>query len=156
MKRFLALLLVGFLVTTPLHAVEPDEISKDQKLEERARALSSELRCLVCQNQSIDDSHAPLAKDLRVLVRQKLVGGDSDDAIRAFLVDRYGEFILLKPRFSADTLILWITPFCLLALGGLFLIRKSRKAAETQVAVLDGAEQARLAELLNAENSTGS
>jgi cytochrome c-type biogenesis protein CcmH len=148
--------LVGFLVTTPLHAVEPDEILKDQKLEERARALSSELRCLVCQNQSIDDSHAPLAKDLRVLVRQKLVGGDSDDAIRAFLVDRYGEFILLKPRFSADTLILWITPFCLLALGGLVLIRKSRKAAETQVAVLDGDEQARLAELLNAENSTGS
>lgn len=156
MRRFLALLLVGFLVTTPLHAVEPDEILKDQKLEERARALSSELRCLVCQNQSIDDSHAPLAKDLRVLVRQKLVGGDSDDAIRAFLVDRYGEFILLKPRFSADTLILWITPFCLLALGGLVLIRKSRKAAETQVAVLDGDEQARLAELLNAENSTGS
>ena len=156
MRRFLALLLVSFLVTTPLHAVEPDEILKDQKLEERARALSSELRCLVCQNQSIDDSHAPLAKDLRVLVRQKLVGGDSDDAIRAFLVDRYGEFILLKPRFSADTLILWITPFCLLALGGLVLIRKSRKAAETQVAVLDGDEQARLAELLNAENSTGS
>ena len=84
MRRFLALLLVGFLVTTPLHAVEPDEILKDQKLEERARALSSELRCLVCQNQSIDDSHAPLAKDLRVLVRHKLVGGDSDDAIRAF------------------------------------------------------------------------
>jgi cytochrome c-type biogenesis protein CcmH len=148
--------MVLLVATTPLLAVEPDEILKDPRLEERARTLSSELRCLVCQNQSIDDSHAPLARDLRVLVRQKLVSGDSDEAIRAFLVERYGEFILLKPRFSFDTLVLWISPFALLVLGGWMLLRTSRRSPLTKVEALDGAEQAHLNELLKAKDPSGS
>jgi cytochrome c-type biogenesis protein CcmH len=151
-RWLLGLVLMAFLATTPLFAVEPDEILKDRQLEERARALSSELRCLVCQNQSIDDSHAPLAKDLRVLVRQKLVSGESDDAIRSFLVERYGDFILLKPRFAADTVILWIGPFALLVLGGLVLLWKSRQSNHIKVEALDQAEHVKLAELLNAKN----
>ena len=156
MRRLLGLVMVLLVATTPLLAVEPDEILKDPRLEERARTLSSELRCLVCQNQSIDDSHAPLARDLRVLVRQKLVSGDSDEAIRAFLVERYGEFILLKPRFSFDTLVLWISPFALLVLGGWMLLRTSRRSPLTKVEALDGAEQAHLNELLKAKDPSGS
>jgi len=155
-RRLLGLVMVLLVATTPLLAVEPDEILKDPRLEERARTLSSELRCLVCQNQSIDDSHAPLARDLRVLVRQKLVSGDSDEAIRAFLVERYGEFILLKPRFSFDTLVLWISPFALLVLGGWMLLRTSRRSPLTKVEALDGAEQAHLNELLKAKDPSGS
>ena len=156
MRRLLGCVLLLIVAATPLLAVEPDEILKDPRLEERARTLSSELRCLVCQNQSIDDSHAPLARDLRVLVRQKLVSGDSDDTIRAFLVERYGEFILLKPRFSFDTLVLWMSPFVLLLLGGWMLLRTSRRSILAKVEVLDRAEQARLDELLSAKDQTRS
>ena len=156
MRRLLGFVLLLIVAATPLLAVEPDEILKDPRLEERARTLSSELRCLVCQNQSIDDSHAPLARDLRVLVRQKLVSGDSDDTIRAFLVERYGEFILLKPRFSFDTLVLWMSPFALLLLGGWMLLRTSRRSILAKVEVLDRAEQARLDELLSAKDQTRS
>ena len=156
MRRLLGCVLLLIVAATPLLAVEPDEILKDPRLEERARTLSSELRCLVCQNQSIDDSHAPLARDLRVLVRQKLVAGDSDDTIRAFLVERYGEFILLKPRFSFDTLVLWMSPFALLLLGGWMLLRTSRRSILAKVEVLDRAEQARLDELLSAKDQTRS
>jgi len=155
-RRLLGCVLLLIVAATPLLAVEPDEILKDPRLEERARTLSSELRCLVCQNQSIDDSHAPLARDLRVLVRQKLVSGDSDDTIRAFLVERYGEFILLKPRFSFDTLVLWMSPFALLLLGGWMLLRTSRRSILAKVEVLDRAEQARLDELLSAKDQTRS
>src|ERR1041384_1887939 len=95
----------------PALAVQPDEILKDAALEPRARTLSQELRCMVCQNQSIDDSDAPLAKDLRVLVRERLTAGDSDRQVIDFLVTRYGEFVLLKPRFSMHTLLLWLAPF---------------------------------------------
>ncbi len=156
MRRLLGCVLLLIVAATPLLAVEPDEILKDPRLEERARTLSSELRCLVCQNQSIDDSHAPLARDLRVLVRQKLVSGDSDDTIRAFLVERYGEFILLKPRFSFDTLVLWMSPFALLLLGSWMLLRTSRRSILAKVEVLDRAEQARLDELLSAKDQTRS
>lgn len=156
MRRLLGCVLLLIVAATPLLAVEPDEILKDPRLEERARTLSSELRCLVCQNQSIDDSHAPLARDLRVLVRQKLVSGDSDDTIRAFLVERYGEFILLKPRFSLDTLVLWMSPFALLLLGGWMLLRTSRRSILAKVEVLDSTEQARLDELLSAKEQTRS
>ena len=156
MRRLLGFVLLLIVAATPLLAVEPDEILKDPRLEERARTLSSELRCLVCQNQSIDDSHAPLARDLRVLVRQKLVSGDSDDTIRAFLMERYGEFILLKPRFSFDTLVLWMSPFALLLLGGWMLFRTSRRSSLAKVEVLDRAEQARLDELLSAKDQTRS
>ena len=95
-------------------AVQPDEVLSDANLEARARALSRELRCMVCQNQSIDDSDAPLAKDLRVLVRERLTKGDSDEQVMDFLVSRYGEFVLLKPTFEWHTAILWLTPLIVL------------------------------------------
>lgn len=100
-------------------AVTPDEKLDDPVLEARARALSAELRCMVCQNQSIDDSDAPLAHDLRVLLRERIVAGDSDAEVMDFLVDRYGQFILLKPRFNAQTALLWAAPVVLLVLGGI-------------------------------------
>jgi cytochrome c-type biogenesis protein CcmH len=103
-------------------AVQPDEILKDPKLESRARQLSLELRCLVCQNQSIDDSDAPLARDLRLLVRERLKDGDSDGEVLDFIVSRYGEFVLLKPPFGWHTLLLWFTPLLVLA-GGIWLAR---------------------------------
>lgn len=125
MRRLLiaALLLLGL---APLAlAVQPDEILKDPALETRARALSTGLRCLVCQNQSIDDSDAPLARDLRLLIRERLVAGDSDEGVLSFIVGRYGEFVLLKPRFEWKTTLLWIGPFALLlAAAGLLLTRK--------------------------------
>jgi cytochrome c-type biogenesis protein CcmH len=120
MRRFLLLFaLIVFNATA--YAVEPDEILKDPALEARARSISAELRCLVCQNQSIDDSHAPLARDLRLLVRDRLKAGESDSQIRQYLVERYGEFILLKPRFATDTIILWGAPFLALLLSGFFV-----------------------------------
>jgi cytochrome c-type biogenesis protein CcmH len=96
-------------------AVQPDEVLSDPQLETRARALSAEIRCLVCQNQSIDDSDAPLAKDLRILLRERLKAGDTDAEAVNFLVERYGEFVLLKPRFAPHTLVLWLGPFLILA-----------------------------------------
>src|SRR3954470_10008409 len=105
-------------MAAPAFAVQPDEILKDPVLESRARTLSQELRCMVCQNQSIDDSDAPLAKDLRVLVRERLTAGDSDSQVISFLVARYGEFVLLKPRLSMHTLFLWLAPFAAVVLGG--------------------------------------
>lgn len=152
MKAALRLFFLAWLVALPAYAVEPDEVLQDATLEARARAISSELRCLVCQNQSIDDSHAPLARDLRVLVRQKLVDGESDEAIRGFLVDRYGDFILLKPRFSADTLVLWLSPFAVLALGGFAISRFSRQSTQAKAPPLDHDERLRLQALLDEEN----
>src|SRR6202047_5254219 len=105
------------LAAQPAIAVQPDEILKDQALESRARALSRDLRCMVCQNQSIDDSDAPLARDLRLLVRERLQAGDSNREVIDFLVARYGEFVLLRPRFSAHTAILWLTPLGILLIG---------------------------------------
>ena len=113
----------------PALAVQPDEILKDPALEARARALSQELRCMVCQNQSIDDSDAPLAKDLRVLVRERLTAGDSDSQVIEFLVARYGEFVLLKPRLSAHTLLLWLAPFAVLLIAAIGFIAARRRTA---------------------------
>ncbi len=132
----LVCILIAGLVSTssPGLALNPDEVLEDPKLEDRARALSVQIRCLVCQNQSIDDSDAELARDLRVLVREKLVEGLSDQEILDFLVARYGEFVLLSPPFSSRTLILWGTPFILLLAGGftvLWFSRRSRKTTET-------------------------
>jgi cytochrome c-type biogenesis protein CcmH len=123
----LALLaLTLMLPATSVPAVEPDEILKDPALEARARDISTELRCLVCQNQSIDDSNAPLARDLRVLVRERLTKGESNAQVIDFIVARYGEFVLLKPRFAPHTLILWFaTP--LLLLIGIFVMFRSYK-----------------------------
>jgi cytochrome c-type biogenesis protein CcmH len=131
-------------------AVQPDEMLADPKLEARARAISAELRCLVCQNQSIDDSDAPLAKDLRILVRERLSAGDDDRAVKDWLVARYGEFVLLRPRFEKQTLILWLAPFVVLVLGGIAAMRTLRRKGNRPAfeAPLTDAEKTRLAELL--------
>jgi cytochrome c-type biogenesis protein CcmH len=142
----------------PAHAVQPDEVLPDATLEARARGLSKELRCMVCQNQSIDDSDAPLARDIRILVRDRLKAGDSDTQVIDFLVARYGEFVLLRPRLHWDTALLWLGPPATL-LGGalvLFLIarRRSRRgltdATKPDGGNLTPAEKARLAELVEA------
>jgi cytochrome c-type biogenesis protein CcmH len=136
-------------------AVQPDEILADPALETRARALSKELRCMVCQNQSIDDSDAPLARDLRVLVRERLEAGDSDQQVIDFLVGRYGDFVLLKPRFTSHTALLWLMPAVVLVLGALALLALARRqrarpaAANSDSAKLTPAEAARLADILS-------
>lgn len=116
--RFVLSLLAALVFSTSAFAVQPDEVLKDPALEKRARDISAGLRCLVCQNQSIDDSDAQLAKDLRVLVRERLVAGDTNQEVENFLVQRYGEFVLLKPTFGAHTVLLWLTPALVLILGG--------------------------------------
>ena len=116
-----------FFLVTPALAIQPDEILEDKVLEERARAISKELRCLVCQNQSIDDSDAPLAKDLRVLVRERLQAGESDEKVIEFVADRYGDVVLLRPPVKASTLTLWISPIVILIVGVIFLLMRFRK-----------------------------
>jgi cytochrome c-type biogenesis protein CcmH len=145
-----ALFAVLFALSAPAHAVQPDEILKDPVAESRARKLSSELRCLVCQNESIDDSNAPLAKDLRLLVRERITAGDTDDQVKAFLVQRYGEFVLLRPPVSLRTLALYGAPFAALVLGGLLIWRRSReKVGPVAVAGLSDEEKARLDKVLS-------
>ncbi|MBV1933781.1 MAG: cytochrome c-type biogenesis protein CcmH [Parvibaculaceae bacterium] len=122
-RMLLATLILSLSLLAPAFAVEPDEVMADPALEARARALSIELRCLVCQNQSIDGSSAPLARDLRILVRERLAAGDSDEQVISFIVDRYGEFVLLTPRLSAHTLILWGAPLLILLVGGGLVVR---------------------------------
>ena len=133
-------------------AVEPDEILADRALEARARAISGHLRCLVCQNQSIDDSNAPLARDLRLLVRERLKQGETDTAVRAYIVQRYGEFVLLRPPVSAQTLVLWSAPWLLLGVTGLVLWRRLRTPARVRPDApptsLSPDEQARLERIL--------
>lgn len=150
--RALPLLLVGVLAfSAPAMAVQPNEILKDQALEQRARQISSGLRCLVCQNQSIDDSDAPLAKDLRVLVRERLVAGDNDKAVIDFVVARYGDFVLLRPPMNARTIALWAAPFLIVLFGAVFLWRRRNRAAATAGVVLTAEEQRRLDDLLRDE-----
>ena len=128
--RRIALILGLMLLAAPgARAVQPDEILPDAALEQRARAISGELRCLVCQNQSIDDSDAPLARDLRILVRERLVAGDDDKAVVDFVVARYGDFVLLRPPFNAHTLLLWGAPFVILLAGAAFVWRRGRQRA---------------------------
>src|SRR5262252_112178 len=151
----LAAVLAIVIGVSQVHAVQPDEILPDPALEARARVLSHELRCMVCQNQSIDDSEAPLARDLRILVRERLEAGDSDEQVIDFLVARYGEFVLLKPRFSPHTALLWLGPATLLVIGGfgLFVLaRRCQVRARSQRVIpseakLTPAEEARLAEI---------
>jgi cytochrome c-type biogenesis protein CcmH len=128
MRRLLAAFLLVVAVAMPALAVEPDEILSDPALEARARALSAGFRCLVCQNQSVDDSDAPLARDLRLLIRERLKAGNSDAEVKAYVVSRYGDFVLLRPPFDARTLLLWLSPFILL-LAGLFFLATRRRAA---------------------------
>jgi cytochrome c-type biogenesis protein CcmH len=136
------------------YAVQPDEIMSDPAMEARARDLSRELRCMVCQNQSIDDSEAPLARDLRLLVRERIAAGNSDAQVLDFLVARYGEFVLLKPRFENHTLLLWLVPPLALIGGGLALWahgrRRQRLAAgeNASALTLSAEEEARLQKLL--------
>ncbi len=150
-QRLLALALAAALVPSGgALAVQPDEVLKDPVAESRARKLSAELRCLVCQNESIDDSNAPLAKDLRLLVRERITAGDSDEQIRTFLVQRYGEFVLLRPPFSVRTLVLYGAPFATLALGGWLIFRRSRRqTAPVTAAALSDEEKARLDRLIS-------
>jgi cytochrome c-type biogenesis protein CcmH len=148
-------LLLALVCSSPLWAVQPDEMLSDPTLEARARTLSKELRCMVCQNESIDESEAPLAHDLRVLVRERLKAGDSDAQVRNFLVARYGEFVLLKPRLSWHTAALWGLPPGILLVGivTIFIAGRRRKGAAPLVrqANLTAAEEARVAELLRGE-----
>ena len=133
-------------------AVTPDEMLKDPVLEARAREISKGLRCVVCQNQSIDDSSAPLAQDLRVLVRKRLTAGDSNEQALNFIVARYGNFVLLKPPFQLDTLLLWLGPFLLLGLAVPVLLRTLKRqeaVPEAGVAPLNKEEQRRLAKLID-------
>jgi len=145
-----ALALAALAWTAPAWAVQPDEMLPDPAIEARARNLSRELRCMVCQNQSIDDSDAPLARDLRILVRDRLKGGDSDRQVIDFLTARYGDFVLLKPRFSWRTAALWGTPAVLLVLGGLGLVLFLRRRTAPAAAVpgLTPAEQQRVDDIL--------
>jgi cytochrome c-type biogenesis protein CcmH len=150
-----AMMLAAFwLAPLSARAVQPDEILPDPKLEARARDLSAQLRCMVCQNQSIDDSNAELARDLRVLVRERLKAGDSDDAIRAYLVQRYGDFILLKPPFKAETLALWGAPLVILLVGGgaIFLNSRRRRAAVLEPDALSEREADKLKTLLDRDS----
>jgi cytochrome c-type biogenesis protein CcmH len=137
----------------PARAVDPGEMLPDPALEARARKLSQELRCLVCQNQAIDDSNAELARDLRVLVRERIAAGDSDAAVLAFVEARYGEFVLLRPRLSPHTALLWLAPLLLLLAAVAVLYRNARRrrlaAAVPQAAPLSPAEQQRLRALLD-------
>jgi cytochrome c-type biogenesis protein CcmH len=144
---------------TAAYAVQPDEVMSDTAKEARARDLSRELRCMVCQNQSIDDSEAPLAKDLRLLVRERIAAGDSDAQVVDFLVARYGEFVLLKPQLNSHTWLLWLLPPLALAGGGFVLWtygRRRGKAGATEDASLfrlTADEEARLERLIAAEPS---
>lgn len=146
-----ALTLALAIIATPVLAVQPDEILSDPALEARARSLSKDLRCLVCRNENIDDSNADLARDLRLLLRERLVAGDSDAAAIAYIVDRYGEYVLLNPTSKGANLILWIAgPLMLLtggAVAGLYL-RRRRGAAEATPTDLSADEEKRLAEIL--------
>ncbi|CAO3352704.1 cytochrome c-type biogenesis protein [Azospirillum melinis] len=154
MKRLLLAALLA--LSSPALAVQPDEVLPDPALENRARTISQELRCLVCQNQSIDDSNAPLARDLRLLVRDRLKAGDSDDKVMEYVTDRYGDYVLLRPPFKATTLVLWIGPFAVLLLGaaGTFLFLRGRRgvAAGADTAPLSADERRRLDALLRKDD----
>jgi len=149
----LGAVLLGLCAATPAWAVNPDEMLKDPAQEARARDLGRELRCVVCQNQSIDDSDADLARDLRLIVRERIGMGDSDNDVRRFLVERYGDYVLLKPPFKSTTLVLWLGPPVLLlaaaATVALFYRRRRRRAEPPAVEVpLTPEEQRRLDRLL--------
>jgi cytochrome c-type biogenesis protein CcmH len=164
MKRAATILALAAAIAfgSPAYAVQPDEILADPIKEARARELSKELRCMVCQNQSIDDSDAPLARDLRLLVRERISAGDADSQVLDFLVARYGEFVLLKPRFNPHTVLLWLLPPLALMGGGIALwVYSSRRrragvVEEESVLKLTPEEVARLEELLASDPSVGS
>lgn len=152
MKAFLHLaVLLLALVASPALAVNPDEVLPDPALEARAREISSELRCMVCQNQSIDDSDADLARDLRIVVRQRLVAGDSDEEVMRYVVSRYGEFVLLRPAFNWRNALLWLTPVLLLAAGLVFVLLGARRRNAPRQPALTSDEKAELRRVLGEE-----
>lgn len=144
----LRLLLTILIFATPIGAVEPDEILADSIMEARARVISKGLRCLVCRNENIDSSNAGIAKDLRILVRERLVEGDSNVQVVAYIVDRYGEYVLLKPQFSAKNMIPWLAGPVLFLLGLFWAIKFISRRRATPVAALSDAEEKRLLDLL--------
>mgnify|MGYP005846033011 CR=1 FL=1 len=151
MRRLALALLLALAAAAPALAVQPDEVLADPEQEARARAISAELRCLVCRNESIDDSNAELARDLRLLVRERITAGDSDQEVKDFLVARYGEFVLLRPTFSLGNAALWFGGPALLVLGGVvavLYIRRSRPEAAARAAPLSEAEAARVQALM--------
>jgi cytochrome c-type biogenesis protein CcmH len=159
-RAFLFALAIFAMVATTAYAVQPDEIMSDPAKETRARELSRELRCMVCQNQSIDDSEAPLARDLRLLVRERIAAGDSDSQVIDFLVARYGEFVLLKPRLNSHTWLLWLLTPLVLAGGGIALWLHGRRRAgpgveqDASLSRLTPEEEARINQLIAAETSS--
>ncbi|MCF6321313.1 MAG: cytochrome c-type biogenesis protein CcmH [Rhizobiaceae bacterium] len=142
------LIFFGTLLPQKSFAVNPDEVLSDPILEQRARDLSTLLRCLVCQNQSIDDSDASLAKDLRVLVRTRLVSGDTNDQVMDYIVSRYGEFVLLQPRFGLHTLLLWVLPFFIIIIGFVAAFIMFRRRRTAKAASLTPEEYTKLSELI--------
>lgn len=155
-KNWHILILSAVVVLTALplssaFAVLPDEILSDASLEARARNLSQEIRCLVCQNETIDDSNASLARDLRILIRDRLKRGDTDDQVRQFIVSRYGEFVLLKPPFSKNTVLLWSSPFGVLILALIILFACWHNRSSTQPQPLNEKEQRDLEKILKRE-----
>jgi cytochrome c-type biogenesis protein CcmH len=154
MKRFALVFIALVTLSVPALAVLPSEQLSDPALEARARHISQELRCVVCQNQTIDDSDAPLAHDLRVILRERLLAGDSDEQAKAYLVKRYGTYVLLKPPFQANTFLLWLGPLLVLALGGAIAAFYVRGRSRLAVApTLSADETARLDDLLKSENN---
>jgi cytochrome c-type biogenesis protein CcmH len=153
-RLLLVLLALLASLAGPALAVQPDEVMNDPALETRARALSEELRCLVCQNQSIDDSDAPLARDIRILIRQRIASGESNDTVRAYLVSRYGDFILLKPPFKPETTLLWLSPALVLA-AGLAATLYARRRAPRSTPPLSAEEEARLSSLTGGDAGRG-
>lgn len=148
MNRFLIAFTLILGLLSPAFAVDPGEILPDPVLEQRARSISAGLRCLVCQNQSIDDSDADLAKDLRIVVRERLVLGDSDSEVIEYVVDRFGEFVLLKPTFAGHNLVLWLTAPILFVIGALFAISALKKRRKAAPSALTPEEEVALAKLL--------
>jgi cytochrome c-type biogenesis protein CcmH len=154
LSRFGFLVCAMLALGAPALAVLPNEQLTDPKLEARARHISQELRCVVCQNQTIDESEAPLAHDLRVILRERLLAGDSDEQAKAYLVKRYGTYVLLKPPFESETLLLWLGPFAALLLGGVLVAfyLKGRGTVTSEPA-LSANERARLDELIRSEHA---
>ena len=153
MKHLLLALMLAVLPLSPVFAVQPDEVLDDPVLEERARELSRGLRCLVCRNESIDDSNATLARDLRLLVRERLVAGDSDDEVIDYVVDRYGEYVLLQPRATGANWLLWAAGPIMLILGAgiaiVYLRRREAAPEPVETAALSDEEKARLNDILD-------
>ena len=151
-RAMLVSALVVLSFATAAIAVQPSEVLDDPALEARARELSAGLRCMVCQNQSIDDSDAELARDLRVLVRERLLAGETDEQVIDYVVSRYGEFVLLQPTFSARNAALWATPVVLLALGAGFLAINARHRRRKPVAALTPEEERQLSQLVDRDD----